>query len=275
MLENILDKKSVEDEMAFLSRKILELNKRFMESEQAKSRFLSLVKDELNNPMTVLLGMMNHLKIQAGEKNEKIFNIMSEELLNLDFKIKNIVMAAQIEGGNTDVTNALVDPLDIINEVINSLKYVIKEKNIQISIINSIKNKIATDPQMIYIIAKNLIVNACKYGLKESVVEITLSQDNSLFVLKVRNQGKGPEIDYKPEVFTRFADGPNGEHGLGIGLSVVREICEQLYGSVDYVVEDGFVTFIVQLTINDNHINSKAYGSDEFLFDSFDDAVEL
>ena len=62
---------------------------------------------------------------------------------------------------------------------------------------------------------------------------------------------------------------------MGIGLSVVREICEGLEGTIDYEDEGGFVTFIVRLSVNENVIDSQAYGSNEFLFESFDDAIEL
>jgi signal transduction histidine kinase len=96
-----------------------------------------------------------------------------------------------------------------------------------------------------------------------------------MFVIKVKNQGEAPEIKYKPEIFTRFAKDASGKHGLGIGLSVVREICERLGGTINYEAESGFIIFVVRLSVNENMINSQAYGSNEFLFESFDNAIEL
>jgi signal transduction histidine kinase len=264
----------LEHEVEFLSHKILDLNKKFIDSEQAKSRFLSLVKDELNNPMTALLGLIKHLEIVKDEKSEKIFNIFEKELLSLDFKIQNIVVAAHIEGGNIDISNSLVHPDEIIQDVINSLRHLIQEKNVHIKIDNLLDDKIAADPQMIYIIVKNLLSNACKFGEEGSEILISLSIEDSFFTIKVKNKGDAPDTEYKAEVFKRFADGPGGERGLGIGLSIVREICEQLEGSVDYMEEDGFVTFSARWVLEDTAVNSEAYGADEFLFESFDDAVE-
>jgi signal transduction histidine kinase len=274
-LENISNSENVQEELAFLSKKILELNKKLIESEKAKSRFLSLVANELNNPMTALLGMIPHLKIGEDAHHNKIFNLVHNEALNLDFRIQNLVMAAEIESGTVDITYALLEPEEIIDEVCESLKYIIKEKNIQINVTSTINQKVVSDPKKIYMIVKNLISNGCQYGIENGVIDITLETNNSMLRITVKNQGEGPKVTFKPEIFTRFAKDTKGEHGLGIGLSIVRELSEILDGSVDYRVEEGYVTFIVQVLSYENRVDSQAYGSDEFLFDSFDDAIEL
>lgn len=274
-MQKIPEKKALENEVAFLSKKILDLNEKLIESENAKSRFLSLIANKLYNPMTVLLGMVPHLKIKHEDKNEEIFSMINKEILDLDFKITNLVMAAEIESGNINISHSILDPKEILDEVIKSLRYTIKEKDIEIKITNLLKEKIVSDPQKICIIMKNLISNACIYGIEKGVVEVELSKEDSMFSVTVKNQGEGPQTKYKPEVFMRFSNITHHEHGLGIGLSIVREICECLDGNIDYVVEDQHVTFSATLLLNACSIDSQAYGSNEFLFDSFEDAIEL
>lgn len=274
-MKDLLEKEAFDNEIAYLSKKILDLNEKLIESENAKSRFLSLVANKLYDPMTVLLGLTPHLKIQEDDKNKEIFSMINKELLDLDFKINNLVMAAEIESGNINISYSNLFTQEILDEVIKSLKYIIKERNIEIKTINKVEEKIVLDPQKIYIILKNLLSNACIYGLEKSVVEVELSKEDSIFKIVVKNQGEGPQTKYKPEVFTRFSNITKHEHGLGIGLSIVREICESLGGNIDYDVEDGEVTFTATLLINSCDIDSEAYGSNEFLFDSFEDAIEL
>jgi signal transduction histidine kinase len=74
-------------EIVFLSNKLLDMNKRLIESEKAKSRFLSLVANELNNPMTALLGLIPHLKPDHPEEND-IFSLAHQEALLLNFVSK-------------------------------------------------------------------------------------------------------------------------------------------------------------------------------------------
>lgn len=264
-----------EKEIAFLSKKILELNNKLIESEKGKSRFLSLIASQLNNPMTVLLGIMPHLKEQICEKNEQLFCLINQEFLNLEFKITNLVTAAQIESGTIHPYNSLVSLSEIISEVTESLKYVTKERNIQITIQDEINDTVTTDPNLIYIIIKNLVTNAVTYADEDSEVKVCFQRDDSELKLSVQNAGEGPKTKFKPEVFTRFSKGPEGEHGLGIGLSIVNELCIIFDGNIDYTATDNLVTFNVTLKNSDKDINSKAYGSNEFLFDDLEDAIEL
>ena len=270
------ENRTLENELEFLNKKILELNTKLIESEKSKSKFLSLISNELNNPMTVLLSMVPHLQTEVCDKNRKIISMVNQEILELDFKIKNLIMVTEIESGNINITHALVDAKEIIDEVIESLKYLMDEKKIQIKLTNFIEEKLVSDPQKIYTIASNLLSNSCKYSLENSVVDVILKKENAIFTIIVKNEGKAPDIRFKAELFTRFSDTPSGDHGLGIGLSVVREICESLDGSIEYMTEDGFVTFTASLSVDDETMmSSQAYGSNEFLFESIDDVIEL
>jgi len=263
------------DEIAFLSRKILELNKQLIESEKAKSRFLSLVASELNNPMTAILGMIPHLAPVGGDLRKEIFALVHEEALLLDFRIHNLVAAAEIESGNIDLTYALVDPKVLVEEAIEAFKYRIKEKNITVSVNTTLLEKIVSDPKKLYLIIKNILGNACDYGLEDEVVHVGISQNGSEMIIAIKNQGEAPKVEFKPQVFTRFAHGPEGNHGLGLGLSVAREFCERMDGKIDYSNDETSVTFVITLPLQMAFPDSEACGSNEFLFESFDDAIEL
>lgn len=263
------------EEVAFLSRKILDLNKQLMESEKAEARFLSLIASELNNPMTALLGMIPHLVPASGDPREVVFELAHEEALLLDSRIQNLVAASEIESGVMEVTYALVDPKTLIEEAIEGFKYKLKRKNLMIVIENTLDSKIVSDPKKLYLILKNIIANACDYGDAEGIVNIHISQKDSLITIAVKNQGRGPNVKYKPQVFTRFVYGMEGVHGLGLGLSIARELCELMDGSIDYNTDPSSVTFTVTLPLQEVRADSEACGSNEFLFESFDDAIEL
>lgn len=263
------------DEIAFLSRKILELNKQLIESEKAKSRFLSLIASELNNPMTAILGMIPHLAPMGGDLRKEIFALVHEEALLLDSRIQNLVAASEIESGKIDITYALVDPKVLVKEAIEAFKYRINEKNITITVTNKLDKKIVSDPKKLYLIIKNVLGNACDYGLVDEVVHVDIFENKSEMIIAIKNQGKAPQVEYKPQIFTRFAEGPEGNHGLGLGLSVARELCERMDGGIDYTTDETSVTFIITLPLQSALADSDACGSNEFLFESFDDAIEL
>jgi signal transduction histidine kinase len=262
-------------EIAFLSRKILELNKQLIESEKAKSRFLSLIASELNNPMTAILGMIPHLEPMGGDLRKEIYSLVHEEALLLDSRIQNLVAASEIESGNIDLSYALVDPKALVEEAIKAFKYRIKEKNITVTMDNTLPKKIVSDPQKLYLIIKNVLGNACDYGLENELVHVDISENGKELIIAIKNKGEAPKVEYKPQVFTRFAHGPDGNHGLGLGLSVAREFCERMDGRIDYSNDETSVTFVITLPLQMSLPDSDACGSNEFLFESFDDAIEL
>lgn len=264
------------DEITFLSRKILDLNKKLVESEGAKSRFLSLVANELNNPMTVLLGLLPHLKPVDDPGKIEIFRLIHEEALTLEFRIQNVIAAAEIESGSFDITRATVNLEKILNEAIGELEYVTEAKKNLFTVTNDIDFSVVTDPKKLHLIFKNLIANASAHSVEHGRIEIVLSAlEGGRWRCSIRNYGKAPKVEYKPQIFTRFAEGPEGEHGFGLGLSVVREYVQALGGVVEYEVENGSVVFVMEFEAGTEGSACNAVGSDEFLFESFDDAVEF
>lgn len=262
-------------EVEFLSRKLLDLNKQLIDSEKAKSRFLSLVANSLINPISVLLSMIPHLAPKNDERREQIYTMVHEQALILDFRIQNLLSAAEIENGQVDISYALINPTELVNEAIESLKYSILVKNIQINIDNTLEHKIVSDPHKLYLILRNILDNGCSFGIEKGIIDVVIGQNGSKLVISITNQGEAPHVEYKPQLFTRFAHGPEGYHGLGLGLSVVRDLCELMDGSIDYDSDGSSVTFTVTLPLETSLKNSEACGSNEFLFESFDDAIEL
>lgn len=270
-----MEQKQLEEEIGFLSKKILELNKKLAESEGAKSKFLSLVANELNNPITVILGMIRHLKIVESEENKKTFELICEEVLNLDFRIQNLMSAAEIENGLVDVSHELVHLEELCNEVCDTLRYLIAEKEVRIVLAQRVEKPIVVDSKKVFIILRNLLSNAVLYGNQNGKIELTTSLEGEFLVMQVKNEGEGPDIDYKPQVFTRFAQAPKASGGLGIGLSIVRELALFFGGNIDYEVSQGAVVFTVRILLEKVPEDSLACGSNEFFFDTLENTIEL
>lgn len=265
----------INQETEFLIRKILDLNKMLIESEKAKTRFLSLIANELNNPMTAILGLLPHFTPPESDSKRQIFDLLQQETFTLNFRIQNLVAAAEIESGAVKLSHSMVNPEELFNEALNALKFMIQEKNLRVNVFNELSCAIVSDPLKLYLIILNIFSNAVHYGNSDGRIDIKITDDSSNLYLSVTDDGRGPDVEFKPQVFTRFSRGPSTGVGLGIGLSIVRELCEIMDGTVDYVVNEGTVTFTVQLPLVTQLPDSQASGSNDFLFDTFDDAIEM
>jgi len=118
-----------------LGEKLLELNEKTKHAEAIKSQFLSLIKNEFNNPISSLLNLSH--SVVTGKHLDKIRSIsemMEMELLRLDFQLKNIFAATEIEAGETANHFSLVNFRTVFDDAMASFPYLVEEKKLQVTL---------------------------------------------------------------------------------------------------------------------------------------------
>jgi signal transduction histidine kinase len=267
--------------MEFMTKKLLDLNEQAKEAESVKSQFLSLVKNEFNNPISSLLSLSSKLATNSNpNRTVQIGAMINEELLRLDFQLKNIFAASEIEAGNIADDFVKVNFNEIINDTMASFKYLLDEKKLEI--VTGEDLKFVTDPQKLYLVMLNLISNACEYSYPESKIKINISENDGKLIINVEDYGEGVALHFHKEVYNRFARHTTGKTrahtGLGLGLSIASEYVVSLDGTIDFVSTDKGTIFTVTLPkLADDLAGSSSGGSNDFMFDDFgdDDMMEL
>ena len=86
-------------------------------------------------------------------------------------------------------------------------------------------------------VVNNLLNNAAKYTPQGGRVRLTLEQDEQYALIRVQDNGVGIPQDMLDSVFDLFKQGDRSldrsEGGLGIGLTLVRELVARQLGSVE------------------------------------------
>lgn len=267
-------------EMEFMTKKLLDMNEKTKEAEATKSKFLSLIKNEFNNPISTLLNISTKL---VEKKNQDKFEAMSQmmhlELLRLDFHLKNIFSATEIEAGEIANDFSVIDITTIYNDALESFRYLIEDKKLTVTLESDTQGDFVADAQKIYMIMLNLISNACEFSYEEKQVHVRFKELTENFSLEVEDFGEGVFAPDKKEIYNRFTQFHKGEtrpySGLGLGLSVARALVEALDGDIDYVSEKGHTTFTVYLPKRELGDASTSLGANEFMFDDFDDSIEM
>ena len=258
-------------EMEFMTKKLLEMNEKSKEVEEAKSYFLSLIKNEFNNPLSSLLSFSKKLKSDMDiSRLDSIGTMMRSELVYLDFSLKNIFSASEIEYGEMGSDFAKIVPEDIAAEAVEYFEHIIKEKSLQVEVFNTMSEKMVTDPQKLYLILLNLLSNACEYSFSNSKINIRFSKKDDIYEIRIEDFGEGIYEAHTKEIYNRFYKYNTGKtrpgQGLGLGLSVVKELCESLKGSIDHFSENDMTVFVVNIAYIDEETLSisEGLGSDEF-----------
>lgn len=98
----------------------------------------------------------------------------------------------------------------------------------------------------------NLVSNAVKFSPDDGTVRVSVTDDGRSAELRVRDDGPGLPAEQLEEIFAPFhrAPGATDVPGVGLGLTIVRQIAERHGGRVhvDSVLGEG-ATFVVRIPL--------------------------
>lgn len=225
---------------------IAQEKKRAEDNERYKTQFLSNISHEIRTPMNAILGMSDLLATTPlNEPQSKYVNAIRRSSENLLVIVNDVLDFSKLEAGKTELENHPFKPMDVINDVYNTLKFKVEEKGIRFELVTNTLSGVMLlgDHIRLYQILMNLVGNAIKFTEKGSV---TLSAE---VINKVASQSKTIRYTIKdtgigiaPEkigtIFESFQQAipksKNKYGGTGLGLSIAQQLVE-LRGSKIYV----------------------------------------
>ena len=219
------------------------------ESNRLKSAFLAVMSHELRTPLNAIIGFSSFID-NTLEKNNiiekvKIINSSGIHLLNI---IESVFNLALLQSGTSKVIISEIP----VNEFLLELKPYFKaklskdeNKCLDISIKENIPNQkcvINTDKTKLTQMLINFFDNAAKYTDK-GIIEYGYQLRGESIVFYVKDTGIGiPENKIKIifEKFTQVEDTLTRQHGgVGLGLSICKEISDLLNGEITVESELG------------------------------------
>ena len=267
-------------DLSVVNRKLLEINCKLQQSESLKSNFLSNIRNEINNPLNAIIGLGGQLVAlaQSGEDVSPLASMICSEAINLDFQLRNIFIAAELEAGEVDPHIVMVNCTAVINDVVDSFCHGAARKSVVIELETpqtTAQILFATDAEKLQTIVANILANALEFSHTGGIVNISLKVDEKgWLVVAVRDHGQGiAEKDHK-RIFDRFIQvemGATRSHqGHGLGLSIARALADLLQGTimVDSTPGDGalFTVALPPVEIADDESMSADCGN-MFFFD--------
>ena len=224
------------------------------EQRQLKERstLIDMLSHELKNPLATMRMALGSLKSifgrseQAIELNER-FSSMTQSIDNMTQVIDRVGQVDAIDQKNFVLRYEKCAVLEIIERL-----PLITTQLDRFKIIGRREINIETDRLLFVTIISNLIDNAVKYSRDASVIEVSVSvlPANKLLCI-VSNE---VEHDHEPDpsaLFTRYYRSiySHDKPGTGLGLVLIKSLCEILKGSVSYRFEYNRVYFSVELPL--------------------------
>lgn len=230
-------------DLRMTTRRLGEVNARLIESEALKGHFLSNIRNEINNPLAAILAMAG--EIAGGIAREPaecrtLAAAIQGEAFSLDFQLRNIFRAAEIEAGDALPLPARVDLRPLVDATVRSFAPLADEKGLEVrtdwEIEPGREPVFATDPAMLQQILANLLSNAVKFSERGGAVRVGIRCGAQELRIGVEDRGIGIDPADHGAVFERFhqleSGRAKGYSGQGLGLSVAKALVELLGGRI-------------------------------------------
>jgi PAS domain S-box-containing protein len=204
-----------------------------------KDDFLITLSHELRTPMVPIMGWIEIIKSNPFDQKSTLFaletierNAKSELQL-----IEDLLDTSRVITGKLVLNKNKVDLIQVVNAAAKTIELAAEAKNICLKIDTPSKPiMVIGDDRRLQQIIWNLLGNAIKFSKTGGHVSLRLEEIGSNISLSISDDGIGIKPEYLPHVFDRFsqADSSTTRYfgGLGLGLSLVRQLVEAHGGKV-------------------------------------------
>lgn len=209
------------------------------QANRLKDDFLATVSHELRTPLNAIMGYAQLLRLaprgpretaralEAIERNVKAQAQLIEDLLDV----------SRIISGKMRLDIQRVDIEQVIHRAAESVAPAVAAKELRLDVcVDPDARPMLGDPNRLQQVVWNLLSNAAKFTEAGGQIAVRAATVGNTMEIEVTDTGAGIAPEYLPHIFERFRQGDStttrGHGGLGLGLSIVRNIVEMHGGSI-------------------------------------------
>ncbi|WP_278433116.1 sensor histidine kinase [Stutzerimonas kunmingensis] len=202
-----------------------------------QKNILAMVAHELRNPLTPISLIAERMVRLPSDQLPRMRELIEGQVRHISKLVDDLLDVSRVSTGKLRVERQHVDMIEILNNAIGACSPVMMAKKQHFEahlpdgalIVNG-------DPARLTQILSNLLANAAKYTPAGGSIELSVTVQADVLKISVSDNGIGISADVLPFIFDPYvqdehAIGFNGS-GLGIGLTVVRELVEAHGGKV-------------------------------------------
>ena len=162
---------------------------------------------------------------------------MDRQVSQLVHLVDDLLDLSRINHGHIELRLEPTDLVDVVRDAIDAAKLTFERARVRVeaSLVESAV-MVTGDQSRLTQIVGNLLSNAGKFSNPGDVVHIELERRDASAIIRVRDQGLGIDPSELEHIFEMFVQADKGSGrmsaGLGIGLTIVRQLAELHHGTV-------------------------------------------
>ena len=241
-----------DDEIGELAQTINEMSVQINQNEVIQRDFISSLSHELRTPLTAIAGWTETILASETLDREAVrgMRIISRETKRLTDMVVQLLDFTRIQDDRmtlnireTDIRGEFEDTVYMYSSRLTqdqiNLEYLDNDDDIP---------EIPCDPERMRQVFLNILDNAAKHGGEGKKIDASMTLEEDMIVVRIRDYGPGIPEDELPLVKKKFYKGSSKARGTGIGLAVCDEIIAMHRGTLTLEnAEDGGTLVTVSL----------------------------
>jgi len=220
------------DELERLSLSLNLMISRLEDAINSSKQFLADASHELRTPLAVLRGELENLAqdVQLKSQTRETLGSALEEVDRLAEIVEGLLALSRLDTGEAQGEWGRFDLAELVATTADQMSLLAEDKHISVVCDCATGVMVEGDQARLKQVVVNLLDNAIKYTPNGGRIKLRIAQEEGYAVLDVADDGIGIPPEALPHVFKRFfrVDGSRSrdQGGAGLGLSIVKSICE-------------------------------------------------
>ncbi|MEW6600095.1 MAG: ATP-binding protein [Nitrospirota bacterium] len=225
------------DEIGTLAHAFNRMAQTLETQESLRKKITSNIAHELRTPMSIIRGELEGMMDGYIPADREHLDSLYAEIKRLMIILEGIEELTRAEASSLTLMKRNVELKSFLEGITGRFRQKFDEKGVALDLECEVGLGVKADPDRLSQIVMNLLGNALKATEKEGRVLVKAGRTGDDLAIEVRDSGCGIEQKDLPFIFERFYKGRDG--GLGLGLTIVRELVEAHGGRVEARSEYG------------------------------------
>ena len=212
------------------------INQQLEEADRRKDDFIALLAHELRNPLAPLVTGLELIRLQ-GIDNPIVVRAreaMERQVHHLTRLVDDLLDVSRISKGKLELHRERVDLRAIVEDAADACRALVEQRNQRLVVEGpDAPIPLEADPVRLAQVVSNLLSNAARYSEPEQPILVGWGLEDDCGWVRVVDRGRGIAPEFIERVFEMFAQERDGGKGLGLGLTLVKQLVEMHGGSVE------------------------------------------
>ena len=236
-----------------------------------KDDFLAILSHELRSPLQGILGWLTVLRETGSDPHQhRALQAIDRGVRQQAQLVNDILDISRIVAGKLQIERAPVDVGSVVEDCVDDAMPAARQRQLQLTSTIGSYGAVVGDRRRLRQAVSNLLNNAIKFTPRGGRIDVHCHRQDAVITITVSDTGEGISPDLLPYIFDRFRQGGgdmrarHSASGLGLGLSLARQIVELHGGSIraESAGAGCGSTFTLQLPVrSDGHPTAELAGA--------------